>query len=508
MNIIRSIGLVSCIKALGKISALLRDRVIAQILGAGSLSDAFFISFNFNNVLKNVVGEESLKASFLPLFTEYHTREQATVLWRMVNTVINSLLIVLAVLSVITVVVAPDIAKFVGFGVHDAGQMQLIVTATRIQVPFIALSSIATLLLAMLTVLGHFMVPAALPIIMNLVMIAVVYLLYTPYGIYALAAGVVAGSALQLCIQIPLLYKEGYRYRPVIDWRHPVIRRLLALMLPVVITQGLIQGTILVDTGFASTLEPGSVSYLYFGNRIMLFPYDVLGMAISMVVFPYLAQAVTSADFDKLRQIISNSLQLLLFLGLPVTFGFIVLARPIADAILAGQEFSQQAVAGTAMVLVWYMTGFLAFVGIRLIYQVFYAFKDTTTPLIIGIICLVLNILFDFILIRYMSYSGLALSSSLVGLINAGILVALLARKIKGLAWRPIVTTLWQSLAGSLVMAGLCWQISQQLLVPYGKYVQVLGVAIIGTFGYLSIMYLIRNKEMMFIKEAVIAKKS
>ncbi|MFB0520190.1 MAG: murein biosynthesis integral membrane protein MurJ, partial [Desulfatiglandales bacterium] len=322
----RAAGIVGIFTFVSRILGLVRDILIANFFGSGMVADAFFVAFRIPNLLRRLFAEGSFSVSFIPVFTEYlqnRSREEAFLLAR---AVLTFLVLIVTVVTILGIIFAPLIVRVIAPGFGGMGEKYaLTVLLTRIMFPYIFLVSLLALFMGILNSLKHFAGPAIAPVFLNLSMIAAL-LFVSPYmrtPTVGLATGVIAGGILQLALQVPFLIKKGLSFAP--DWNpgHPALKKIGVLMLPTIFGSAIYQINQLVGTLLASLLREGSVSYLYYADRLVQFPLGVFGIAISTAVLPSLSREAANGDLERLKGTLSHALRLTMFITIPAMIGLI-----------------------------------------------------------------------------------------------------------------------------------------------------------------------------------------
>ena len=457
-RVVRAAGVVGIATMLSRIFGFIRDMVVAGFFGAGLTTDAFFVAFRIPNLLRRLLAEGSLTVSFVPAFTEYlrnKTREEAL---ELANITFTALSIILVVVSLIGVAFSPLIVKVMAPGfVKAPAQYDLAVFLTRIMFPYILLISLVALCMGILNSLRHFAAPALSPVVLNLSMIIAALTLrdFFREPIVALATGVMAGGILQLVMQWPFLVKMGVRLKPDFHFRHPGVKRIGLLMLPAAFGAAIYQINIFIGTILASLLPTGSVSYLYYADRIVELPLGVFAIAVGTATLPSFSEQVTLGKIEELKRTTAFSLRLILFVTIPATVAMIVLRSPIISVLFQRGEFSVEATTLTAQALLFYAVGLWAFSVIRIIVAVFYALQDTRTPMKAAIVSLIVNAAFSIALMFPLKHGGIALATSIASAVNVGMLWVILKRRVGPILDAEFYRSFGRTLIASLVMGGM-----------------------------------------------------
>jgi putative peptidoglycan lipid II flippase len=381
----RAAGVVGLATMLSRVFGFIRDVIVARFFGAGLATDAFFVAFRIPNLLRRLFAEGSLTIAFVPVFTEYlktKSREDAFELARVAFTLLS---VILVVISLAGVIFSPAIVTVMAPGFRATpDKYALTVLLTRIMFPYIFFISLVALCMGILNSLRHFATPALSPVILNLCMIGAALFLrdYFAEPILALAIGVMIGGLLQLAVQLPVLFKLGVVLRPDFHFRHTGVRRIGALMLPAAFGAAVYQINIFISTLLASFLPEGSVSFLYYADRIVELPLGIFGIAIGTAALPSFSDQVARGHYEEMKKTISFSLRLMLFITIPAMIGIIALQEPIISVLFQRGQFDPRSSVLTAQALFWYTVGLWAFSTIRVVVAAFYALQDTKTPVL------------------------------------------------------------------------------------------------------------------------------
>ena len=502
----RAAGVVGVFTFLSRILGLARDMLIANFFGSGMSADAFFVAFRIPNLLRRLFAEGSFSVAFIPVFTEYlqtRTREEAFLLARVVLTF---LVLVLTAVTILGIVLSPLIVRIIAPGFGGAGEKYaLTVLLTRIMFPYIFLVSVFALFMGILNSLKHFAAPAMAPVFLNLSMIAALLLLapYMRTPTVALAIGVIGGGILQLALQIPFLMDKGLSFAPKWNPGHPALKKIGMLMLPTIFGSAIYQINQLVGTLLASLLREGSISYLYYADRLVQFPLGVFAIAISTAVLPSLSREAADGDFDRLKETLSHALRLTMFITIPSMVGLIVLREPIVRLLFQRGAFDSFTTIMTARALLYYSLGLWAFAALRVFVSAFYSLQDTKTPVKVAVIAMVLNFVFSVILMRTpLQHGGLALALSLASTLQLCMLIFLLRRRLGGIEGRVVVGSMARSFLSSLAMGVCVYFLASKFLagnVARDAFALALGVLIVVCAGlavYFILAKLLGSKEL------------
>ncbi|WP_060482369.1 murein biosynthesis integral membrane protein MurJ [Pseudomonas sp. NBRC 111119] len=425
MNLLKSLAAVSSITMISRVLGFVRDTILARIFGAGVATDAFFIAFKLPNLLRRIFAEGAFSQAFVPILAEYKSQQGEEATRTFVAYVSGLLTLVLAVVTAIGILAAPWVvwATAPGF-VDSAEKYQLTTDLLRVTFPYILLISLSSLVGAILNTWNRFTVPAFTPTLLNVAMIAFAVWL-TPYfnpPIMALAWGVLAGGLAQLLYQLPALKKIGMLVLPRLNLRDAGVWRVLKQMLPAILGVSVSQISLIINTIFASFLVAGSVSWMYYADRLMELPSGVLGVALGTILLPTLAKTYANRDREEYSRILDWGLRLCFLLVLPCTLGLALLAEPLTVALFQYGKFSAVDAAMTQRALVAYSVGLLAIILVKVLAPGFYAQQNIRTPVKIAVFTLVCTQLFNLVLVGPLAHAGLALAISLGACLNAGLL--------------------------------------------------------------------------------------
>jgi len=480
-------GIVMVATLLCRILGLGREMVISNQFGAGLETDAFFVAFMIPNLLRSFLGEGALNTTFIPVFSDYlayHNQKKADAF---ASNVLNILIITLVVIILLGIWGAPLIVNIVASGFkQEPEKFELTVRLTKIMFPYIGFAAVAALFMGILNSYRQFFIPAFAPAMLNIGIISFAFLYSTKMGIYSLTIGVIIGGLVQALIHIPALIKKHFNYQMIVDFHEPGIRNLFHLLMPAMFGLAIDKINFVVDRIIASYLAHGSISALYYANRLMQFPLGVFGIALSIAILPTLSRHVAKKEFEEMRDSFFFGVKILSFFILPSTVGLIVLSHPIIRLFYEHGLFSSQDTRLTEIALVCYTVGLFAMATLRLIISTFYALKDTKTPLKIGIFVVIFNIILDLILVRYLAHAGIALATSIAAMIHLIILGVALHRKVNGIFSGALFSFFWKICMASFLMGLSCWLVSHyfdSMLDLNVKIVQFAQVIISVTLG-------------------------
>ena len=432
----RAAGVVGMWTTASRVLGFVRDMVVALFLGAGMEADAFFMAFRIPNLLRRLFAEGALSAAFVPIYVETLHKEGREEAEKLARTSFTFTSIILALVTILGIVFSPLIVRVIAPGfIDEILKFDLTVHLNRIMFPYIFFISLVALASGVLNSMGHFAAPAAAPLLLNISMIVSVTTLSQYVGIppfYALAWGVVAAGILQLVLQLPFLSAQGIKLRPNFDFRQPALKRIGALFIPAALGGAVYQINVVIGSILASMLPTGSVSWLYYADRLVELPLGVFAVALGTAVLPSMSRQATNGDMPGLTRSVSFSLRVIAFFTIPASVALIALNVPIVAVLFQRGKFTYFDAQQTAYALICYTVGLWAFSGLKVATQAFFSLKDTKTPLWVSIIAVISNLALGLILMGPMLHGGIALATSIAAALNFSILFCILIRRLGG----------------------------------------------------------------------------
>ena len=423
-GLLRSSAVVGVMTMISRVLGLIRDVVVAGYFGASGASDAFFVAFKIPNFLRRLFAEGAFAQAFVPVLSEYRTQRDLDAVRILVAKTAGSLGSVLLVVTLLGSVGSPLLAMLFAPGFYMSGSpsYDLAAEMLRITFPYLMLISLTAFAGAILNSYQRFAVPAFTPVLLNLCLIgSAVYLspLFDP-PIMALAWGVLMAGAVQLIFQMPFLARLRLLPMPQSGWKDEGVRRILRLMLPALFGVSVAQINLLLDTVLASFLQTGSVSWLYYSDRLAELPLGVFGIAIATVILPSLSRKHAEKSGEQFAQMLDWAVRMVLLIGLPAALALILLAEPLLTTLFHYGQMSDRDVEMAAMSLRAYGVGLLAFMLIKVLAPGYFSRQDTKTPVKIAVKAMVANMVFNLMLIVPLAHAGLALATALSAFMNAG----------------------------------------------------------------------------------------
>lgn len=499
-SVARSAGIVSIAVMFSRVLGLVRETIFAKYFGAGFLYDAFIVGFRIPNLLRDLFAEGALSAAFVKVFTDYQLKNSEKEAWRLASLIFNGLAVILSVICIAGIFLSPLFVKLITYNYlgdpnhyYPPEKAALATLLMQIMFPFILLVALAALAMGVLNTKGRFGIPASASTAFNIASIVFgIGLAYwlsggaweksvdkivvpsdaAQWAIIGMSIGTLIGGAAQLLIQIPSLFKVGFRFSWSLSFRDEGVRRVMRLMGPAIIGTGAIQVKVLVDTIVASGIE-GGASWLSYAFRLMQFPIGVFGVAIGTAAIPALSRLASEDNIAKFRSTLSDAMKLVLLLAVPSACGLIVLCEPIIALIYQRGEFTAFDTNMTAWALIAYSVGLAAYAAIKVVSPAFYALDDGKTPMYISLASILVHVPASFGMMQLLStvgvtperpngfgHAGVALATSIVATVNLAALMWYMRRKIKRINARDIFAALVKISIASLVMSA----------VAYGSY--------------------------------------
>ena len=513
---------------ISRILGFVRDVVLARWFGAGWAMDAFVVAFKIPNFLRRLFAEGSFSLAFVPVLNEYREKGDQRALKELIDATTGALLAVLLVTTALGMLGAGWIVRVFAPGfMQDPQQWALATDMLRVTFPYLMLIALTALAGGILNTLGRFALPALTPALLNVSMItaAVGFSGYFDPPIKALAWGVLVAGILQLAVQLPVLIRHHVLPKPWPDFNHPGVRKILKLMVPTLFGSSVAQINLLFDTLIASLLVAGSISWLYYADRLMEFPLGLFGVALSTVILPTLSRLYARQQIDEFKSTLNWSLWMAWAIGLPAAVGLAVLAGPIITTLFHYGAFTATDVSMATLALTTYCLGLPAFIGVKVLAPAFFSRQDATTPVRVAVIALVtnmaLNVVFVLTLAHFGSagdwqlglfatlaevpglHAGLALASSLTAWLNAYLLWRGLGRV--DLAPTMPLKRLTQVAVAAGAMAGVLWtglsQLQPWLEVSLLARAVQLGLAVVvGAGAYAIILWLVGVRPVDFYR--------
>jgi putative peptidoglycan lipid II flippase len=498
-SVARSASIVSVAVMGSRVLGLVREQVFSSFFGAGFANVAFQIAFRIPNLLRDLFAEGALSAAFVSTFSQTLTKRGEREAWRLANLVNNGLIAVLSLVVVLGIIFAPEI---VGILIRpsevptDARTAQLMfdlaVKMTRILFPFLLMVSLAAVAMGVLNTRGRFGIPASASTMFNVGSIIggllFAYLLAPEYitktaaalfqghrpapdvegaatAIIGMAFGTLIGGMMQWLIQVPSLRSVGYRWQPILSFRDEGVKQVMRMMAPAIIGSAALQVNVVVNTMFATSVAEGAVVWLGNAFRLIYLPIGIFGVAISTATLPITSRAAAMENLDEFRRTLDSSLRLTLLLTIPSAVGLIILRRPIIALIYQYGRFTDFDTDQTAIALAYNAVGLTAYSAVRVLAPSFFALRETRIPMMASLLSIVTNYAVAVLTVDYLKigHRGLALSISVVAIVNFALLFFFMRRRLGQIEGRSLFTIFTKVTMASGLMGASCWVASGQI---------------------------------------------
>ena len=419
-QVVGALGSIGAATLASRVLGFARDMVVALIFGAGPVTDAFFVAFRIPNILRRLLAEGALSTAVIPVFTDYAVNRPREALVQMLRAVLAASLLTLGVTTLLGVIAAPWLLSVIAPGFSEPAQRELAVLLTRVMFPYLVLVGLGALAMGVLNSQGRFFAAALGPAVLNVGMIVAVLTLARRLDppIVALAVGVLVGGAGQLLVQLPGLRALGLLVPPSRELNHPALVRVARLLLPAVFGLAAVQVMVFINTLLASLLPAGSISFLYYADRVMEFPLGIFGIALASASLPAMSRQAATGNTRGVADTLNFALRLAVYVSAPATVGLVLLSAPITRVLFERGRFGPDDTAATAIALVWYAVGLIGFAGARIAAQAFYAIAEPATAVRLGAAAIAVNVAAAWALMALMGHAGLAAASSLGAYVN------------------------------------------------------------------------------------------
>ncbi|MDC5820956.1 murein biosynthesis integral membrane protein MurJ [Vibrio europaeus] len=471
-RLLKSGMIVSAMTLISRVLGLVRDVVVANLMGAGASADVFFFANKIPNFLRRLFAEGAFSQAFVPVLTEYHAAGEIDKTRQLIARAAGTLGVIVSIVTVLGVLGSGVVTALFGFGWFldwlnggpSAEKFELASLMLKITFPYLWFITFVALSGAILNTLGKFAVSSFTPVFLNVMIILSAWFVAPQLSQpeIGLAIGVFLGGLVQFLFQIPFLIKAGVMVKPKWGWRDPGVVKIRTLMIPALFGVSVSQINLLFDTFIASFLQTGSISWLYYSDRLLEFPLGLFGIAIATVILPALSRKHVDDHSDGFAQTMDWGVRMVTLLGIPAMLGLMVLAKPMLMVLFMRGEFTPQDVNHASMSLVAYASGLLNFMLIKVLAPGYYSRQDTKTPVKYGIIAMVTNMVFNAIFAWFYGYVGLAIATALSAFVNMFLLYrGLHIAGVYHLTKRTLLFIAKLVIAGGLMVGAILWQLEE-----------------------------------------------
>lgn len=497
-RLLKSGMIVSAMTLISRVLGLVRDVVVANLMGAGASADVFFFANKIPNFLRRLFAEGAFSQAFVPVLTEYHASGDMDKTRQLIARAAGTLGVIVSIVTLLGVLGSGLVTALFGFGwfldwVNDgpsAGKFELASFMLKITFPYLWFITFVALSGAILNTLGKFAVSSFTPVFLNVMIILSAWLIAPQLAQpeVGLAIGVFLGGLAQFLFQLPFLIKAGVMVKPQWGWHDPGVVKIRTLMIPALFGVSVSQINLLFDTFIASFLQTGSISWLYYSDRLLEFPLGLFGIAIATVILPALSRKHVDAQGEGFAHTMDWGVRMVLLLGIPAMLGLIVLAKPMLMVLFMRGEFGPQDVHQASLSLTAYAAGLLNFMLIKVLAPGYYSRQDTKTPVKFGIIAMASNMVFNAIFAWFFGYVGLAIATALSALVNMTLLYWGLHRdKVYQLTELTLIFAAKLVIAGTVMVALLLWRLEEMTVwLEWSLAHRVLSLGLLIAMGAVS----------------------
>ncbi|ODZ81814.1 murein biosynthesis integral membrane protein MurJ [Vibrio parahaemolyticus] len=512
-RLLKSGMIVSAMTLISRVLGLVRDVVVANLMGAGASADVFFFANKIPNFLRRLFAEGAFSQAFVPVLTENHAQGDMDKTRELIARAAGTLGVIVSIVTVLGVLGSGVVTALFGFGwfldwMHGgpaAEKFELASLMLKITFPYLWFITFVALSGAILNTLGKFAVSSFTPVFLNVMIILAAWFISPQMSQpeIGLAIGVFLGGLVQFLFQIPFLIKGGVMVKPKWGWRDPGVVKIRTLMIPALFGVSVSQINLLFDTFIASFLQTGSISWLYYSDRLLEFPLGLFGIAIATVILPALSRKHVDSQSEGFAHTMDWGVRMVTLLGIPAMLGLMALAKPMLMVLFMRGEFSPQDVHQASLSLLAYASGLLNFMLIKVLAPGYYSRQDTKTPVKYGIIAMVTNMVFNAIFAYFYGYVGLAIATALSAFVNMALLYrGLHIAGVYQITKRTVFFIIRLVIAGAAMVAAILWQLEDMsvwLEWSFAHRSGMLGMLIgLGAAVYLAVLFLtgVRLKDL------------
>ncbi len=507
-RVAKTAGFLMMVMIGSRILGYLRDIIIYSYFGQNRITDAYNAAFSIPDFLYMLLVGGALSSAFIPVFSGYIARQEEEEAWKVASIIFNAVMVLLLMGVLVGYILTPQLIELIvpGFEPEYKSMTILMTRIMFLQVIFMSMAGIAQ---GILHSFKHFKMPALGSLLYNVGIIAVGVVLVRRLGIVGFSIGVVVGSLINLAVQIPVLRKKGVRYSPLLHLRHPGVRRIFSLIIPILIGQSVIYLNLFVTQNLASGLDGGMIAALKLAERLMKLPIAVVGISMAVALFPNLTEYAAIGQMKRFHSSLLTTLNQVIFLSLPAAVGLAFMGKPLIRLMYQQGAFTAQATQATFVALAFYAVGVLPYSAIHVLSRAYYALEDTKTPVVISSISMLVNLFFSLLLIGPMGHGGLALAYSITGMFNAVVMLFFLRKKTGPLGGGALLKTVWKTAGASLGMAlllvlgNMLWPQVLDLNAKWNQaIVVVLGIAL-GLIAFMGLARLMGMKEEAMVRDLI-----
>jgi len=476
-----------------KFLGFVREVSLSYFFGANNVTDAYLISLTIPGVLFAFVGT-ALSTGYIPMFSHIKIKEGEEQVIKFTNNIVNILIVLCTIVVVITILFTTPIVKLFATG-FSGETLNLAVKFTRISIFGIYFSGLVYIFTSYLQIKNNFVIPASIGFPMNIIIIFSMFVTSKTHNMYLLSIGSVAASLAQLLFILPFVFKKGYKFYFIFNVEDKYLRNLLTIAFPAIIGASVDQLNVLVDRTIASTVAEGGISALNYAAKLSLLVFGLFVTPISIVMFPLVSRMAAENNYEGLKKSLSESISAINFLVIPSTVGVMVFSTPIVEMLFGRGAFDERAVQMTSSALFFYSIGMIGY-GLReVLAKVFYSMKDTKTPTRNAVIALLMNIILNIVLSKFLGIAGLALATSISAIVCTGLLFVSLRKKIGSFGLKEISISFIRITIASVIMGAVAKISYNMMIVVVSKNLSLIGSIIISGMVYFVVTLSMRIKE-------------
>ncbi len=513
-DVVKSTGVVAASTLSSRILGFIRDMLMAAVFGASGTTDAFFVAFRIPNMLRRFVAEGTLTISFIPVYTELLIKSGEKEAGDVASRTLTLQMLVIAFLICLGIIFSPEIMGIIGYGFRGSESFSLAVGLNRVMFPYLLFVGFVAFSMGILNSHGYFFAPAFSPVLLNVGMITGILFFSTFFEepLYGVSAGVIFGGICQLILQIPYLVKSGFRLTLSFNFNHPYLKKIIRLMAPAFFSNGILQINILIGTIMASTLESGSISFLYYSDRLTEIVLGVFIISIGNVILPEMSRLTASENMEKFKDLYTASLKSALYLSVPASIALMTIGFPIISVLFMRGEFGMRDAELTAKALFYASIGISSIAVNRITVPAFFSLKESGKPAVSAAAALVVYVVSGYFLIQTsLKHAGLALAGSLSATLQMVLLLIWVNRLTGGIRFLPVLVSFFKFLISGMAMAYVIRSIA--LVSDWGgaSFPAKAGILVLmvtgGGISYLVASLLIRTDEALYIYRRFRRKK-
>lgn len=499
-NIFKTFSLIFIITVISKFLGLFRDIVFAKYYGTGYVANAFFAAIRIPTQLVDIILSSAIVSTFVPIFNQVLQKDGKDKANKFANNFVNIVALISTAIAIIGIIFAPQIVKALAGG-FDTQTFNLTVELIKITFPMIIFTAIAYSLVGFLQSYGQFNIPAMISAVSNLVIIIFLLLFREKFGIHGVAGCMLFAWLLQVLIQVPFAKKYGYPFRLHIDFKDENIKRVFLLSIPILISTAVLPINNLVSTRLASGMGDNAVSAMEYAYKLYVVISGVFTYAIGNIIFPEMSRASADDNKEEYKEIINKAMRMMIYILIPLTIGITIFSKDIISVIYERGEFTVESTLITSSILTFFSVGIIGSGIVEVMNKAFYAKQDTKSPLIAGIIMIIINVILCVTLSKFLDVKGLALATSITAIVNAITLMYMANKNVK-IITKELGTFIAKVVISALVMGGVVYLLNNYLQASslINIFRMIIGAAM-GVVTYYLMTYLLKANEIKLFKK-------